>query len=130
MWETRGPLIPRLGFLPADDPRVSGTVDAIRRELMEDGFVLRYRPEREGVDGLPGREGTFLACSFWLADALAMLGRRRGARELFDRLLGLRNDVGLLSEEYDTTRRRQAGNFPQAYSHVSVINIAAALAPG
>ncbi|MEV4553396.1 glycoside hydrolase family 15 protein [Nonomuraea wenchangensis] len=122
-------LIPRLGFLPADDPRVAGTVDAIRRELMEDGFVLRYRPEREGVDGLPGREGTFLACSFWLADALAMLGRRREARELFDRLLGLRNDVGLLSEEYDTARHRQAGNFPQAYSHVSVINTAAALAP-
>ncbi|MGW2145727.1 glycoside hydrolase family 15 protein [Nonomuraea bangladeshensis] len=123
-------LIPRLGFLPVDDPRVAGTVDAIRRELMEDGFVLRYRPQQEGVDGLPGREGTFLACSFWLADALAMLGRRREARELFDRLLALRNDVGLLSEEYDTTLRRQAGNFPQAYSHVSVINTAAALAPG
>ncbi|GAA1729018.1 glycoside hydrolase family 15 protein [Nonomuraea bangladeshensis] len=122
-------LIPRLGFLPVDDPRVAGTVDAIRRELMEDGFVLRYRPQQEGVDGLPGREGTFLACSFWLADALAMLGRRREARELFDRLLGLRNDVGLLSEEYDTGLRRQAGNFPQAYSHVSVINTAAALAP-
>ncbi|GAA4515196.1 glycoside hydrolase family 15 protein [Nonomuraea ferruginea] len=121
-------LIPRLGFLPADDPRVAGTVDAIQRELVEDGFVVRYRPEHEGVDGLPGREGIFLACSFWLADALAMLGRRRPARDLFDRLLGLRNDVGLLSEEYDTARRRQIGNFPQAYSHVSVINTAAALA--
>jgi GH15 family glucan-1,4-alpha-glucosidase len=121
-------LIPRLGFLPVDDPRVAGTVDAIQRELVEDGFVVRYRPEHEGVDGLPGREGIFLACSFWLADALAMLGRRRPARDLFDRLLGLRNDVGLLSEEYDTARRRQIGNFPQAYSHVSVINTAAALA--
>nr|WP_055501488.1 glycoside hydrolase family 15 protein [Nonomuraea pusilla] len=121
-------LIPRLGFLPAGDPRVKGTVEAVRRELVEDGLVLRYRPEKERVDGLPGREGTFLACSFWLADALAMEGREDEARELFERLLSLRNDVGLLAEEYDTSRSRQVGNFPQAFSHVSVVNTAGALA--
>ncbi|MEU7984702.1 glycoside hydrolase family 15 protein [Streptosporangium canum] len=121
-------LIPRLGFLPLDDPRVAGTVEAVQRELVEDGFVLRYRPDVEDVDALPGTEGAFLACSFWLADALALLGRRQEAQRLFERLLALRNDVGLLSEEYDVTRHRQVGNFPQAYSHVSVINTAAVLA--
>ncbi|RSN05877.1 glucoamylase [Nonomuraea sp. WAC 01424] len=120
-------LIPRLGFLPADDPRVVGTVDAIARDLVHDGLVLRYRTEADDVDGLSGHEGTFLACSFWLADALAATGRRHRAVELFERLLDLRNDVGLLSEEYDTVRHRQAGNFPQAYSHVSVINTATIL---
>ncbi|ETK37120.1 glycoside hydrolase family 15 protein [Microbispora sp. ATCC PTA-5024] len=123
-------LIPRLGFLPIDDPRVSGTVDAVRRELMEDGFVLRYRQKADDVDGLPGGEGTFVACSFWLADALALLGRTQESRRLFERLLSLRNDVGLLSEEYDVTARRQIGNVPQAYSHVSIVNTAAALARG
>ncbi|MFC4009067.1 glycoside hydrolase family 15 protein [Nonomuraea purpurea] len=119
-------LIPRLGFLPADDPRVGGTVEAIQRELVHDGLVLRYRPD-EDVDGLAGGEGTFLACSFWLADALALTGRHERARRLFDRLLGLRNDVGLLAEEYDTANRRQVGNFPQAFSHVCVVNTATAL---
>ncbi|WP_405085810.1 glycoside hydrolase family 15 protein [Microbispora sp. NBC_01389] len=121
-------LIPRLGFLPLDDPRVAGTVDAVCRELTEGGFVLRYRPEADKVDRLPGGEGVFVPCSFWLAHALALLGRRRRARTLFERLLSLRNDVGLLAEEYDPGRRRQVGNFPQAYSHVSIVNTAAALA--
>ncbi|MEV7009211.1 glycoside hydrolase family 15 protein [Streptosporangium sp. NPDC051022] len=121
-------LIPRLGFLPPGDPRVAGTVAAIRRELIEGGFVLRYRPCAEDADDPPEREGVFLACSFWLADALALLGRREEARRLFERLLALRNDVGLLAEEYDIVRHRQAGNFPQAYSHVSIINTAAVLA--
>ncbi|MFI6177544.1 glycoside hydrolase family 15 protein [Nonomuraea sp. NPDC051191] len=120
-------LIPRLGFLPPDDPRVVGTVDAVARELVHDGLVLRYRSAAGDVDGLPGGEGTFLACSFWLADALAATGRRRHAVELFERLLSLRNDVGLLSEEYDTVNDRQVGNFPQAFSHVSVINTATVL---
>ncbi|NUP03806.1 MAG: glycoside hydrolase family 15 protein [Nonomuraea sp.] len=123
-------LIPRLGFLPAGDPRVAGTIDAVRRELVHDGLVLRYQPRTENVDGLPGGEGTFLACSFWLADALAMTGRRREAADLFERLLTLRNDVGLLAEEYDTVHHRQVGNFPQAYSHVSVVNTATALTGG
>ncbi|MER6952050.1 glycoside hydrolase family 15 protein [Nonomuraea sp. NPDC000554] len=123
-------LIPRLGFLPPHDPRVAGTVDAIVRELAEDGLLLRYRPDSNGVEGLPDSEGTFLACSFWLADALTLLGRRQEARQQFDRLLGLRNDVGLLAEEYDITDRRQMGNFPQAYSHVSIINTATTLAQG
>jgi GH15 family glucan-1,4-alpha-glucosidase len=126
-------LIPRVGFLPAEDPRVVGTVDAVRRELCEDGFVLRYRTDadptsEEGtVDGLPGAEGAFLACSFWLADALALTGRDREARELFERLLDLRNDVGLLSEEWDPHSRRQLGNTPQAFSHVGLVNTAMAL---
>ncbi|XVQ82927.1 glycoside hydrolase family 15 protein [Microbispora siamensis] len=124
-------LIPRLGFLPLDDPRVAGTVDAVCRELTEDGLVLRYRPEADDVDELPGGEGVFIACSFWLAHALALIGRRDRSRRLFERLLSLRNDVGLLSEEYDVRKGRQAGNFPQAYSHVSIVNAAQALAaPG
>ncbi|RBY83644.1 glycoside hydrolase family 15 protein [Geodermatophilus sp. TF02-6] len=118
-------LIPRVGFLPWDDPRVRGTVDAVARELTENGFLLRYRPDADGgVDGLPGGEGAFLACSFWLADALAGLHRTAEAERLFERLLGLRNDLGLLSEEYDVTAGRQVGNTPQAFSHVGLVNTA------
>jgi GH15 family glucan-1,4-alpha-glucosidase len=120
-------LIPTVGFLPPTDPRVVGTVEAIRRELTVDGFVLRYRPEC-GVDGLPGGEGAFLAGTFWLADALALMGRHDEAAEVFERLLGVRNDVGLLAEEYDPQARRQLGNFPQAFSHVGLINTAQNLA--
>ena len=129
-------LMPRLGFLPADDPRVAGTVDAVRKELVEDGFVLRYRPDADPqgdagtVDGMPGTEGAFLACSFWLADALALTGRLDEATELFERLLALRNDVGLLSEEWDPAARRQLGNTPQAFSHVALVNTALALHHG
>ncbi|MGW8369956.1 MAG: glycoside hydrolase family 15 protein, partial [Gammaproteobacteria bacterium] len=116
-------LMPLVGFLPADDPRVVGTVEAIRRRLMSDGLVRRYETEN-GVDGLDGREGAFLACTFWLADNLAMIGRREEAQSIFERLLDLRNDVGLLSEEYDPGARRFLGNFPQAFSHVALINTA------
>ena len=116
-------LIPMTGFLPADDPRVISTTEAIRRDLTRDGFVLRYRSEAVG-DGLPPGEGVFLACSFWLADNLCMQGRWDEAAELFERLLGLTNDVGLLAEEYDPVARRQLGNFPQAFSHVGLVNTA------
>jgi GH15 family glucan-1,4-alpha-glucosidase len=116
-------MIPLVGFLPGDDPRVAGTVDAIQRELLHDGFVARY-PSEEGVDGLPPGEGVFLACSFWLADNLCMLGRLDEARALFERLLGLANDVGLLAEEYDPHEKRLLGNFPQAFTHVSLVNTA------
>jgi GH15 family glucan-1,4-alpha-glucosidase len=94
---------------------------------MQDGLVLRYRPQEEKVDGLPGREGVFLPCSFWFADCLHLLGRKKEARELFERLLNLRNDLGLLSEEYDPREKRQLGNFPQAFSHVALISAAAIL---
>ncbi|MFG2142010.1 glycoside hydrolase family 15 protein [Streptomyces sp. NPDC048650] len=118
-------LIPRVGFLPGDDPRVVATVDAVRQELSYDGLVRRYSTESGGsVDGLPGGEGTFLVCSFWLADALALTGRSDEARALFERLLALRNDVGLLSEEYDPVARRQLGNFPQAFSHIGLVGTA------
>lgn len=116
-------LLPRVGFLPWDDRRVVGTVEAVQQELCRDGFVLRYRPEHSD-DGLPGGEGAFLACSFWLADALSGIGRNGAATELFERLLGLRNDVGLLSEEYDTESGQQVGNTPQAFSLVGLINTA------
>jgi GH15 family glucan-1,4-alpha-glucosidase len=116
-------LMPLVGFLPARDPRVRGTVEAIERHLTVDGFVYRYDSEATD-DGLPPGEGAFLACSFWLADNLALLGRRRDARRLFERLLSLRNDVGLLAEEYDPQARRQLGNFPQAFSHVALIDTA------
>ncbi|MEV7782686.1 glycoside hydrolase family 15 protein [Kitasatospora sp. NPDC088351] len=117
-------LIPQVGFLPPDDKRVIGTVEAIQRELSTpDGFVLRY-PTSGGVDGLPGDEGAFLACSFWLADALAMIGRADEAHELFDKLLAIRNDLGLLAEEWDPREKRQVGNFPQAFSHVPLIDTA------
>jgi GH15 family glucan-1,4-alpha-glucosidase len=122
-------MIPLVGFLPPDDPRVRGTVEAIERDLTHDGFVLRYDSENStGVDGLSGREGAFLACSFWLADNLALIGRQGDAEALFERLLALRNDVGLLSEEYDPVAKRQVGNFPQAFSHVSLVNTAVGLA--
>ncbi|MET7521208.1 glycoside hydrolase family 15 protein [Streptomyces sp. NPDC005248] len=120
-------LIPQMGFLPPDDKRVIGTIEAIQRELStEDGFVLRYPTtgETAGVDGLEGDEGAFLACSFWLADDLAMIGRVDEARQLFERLLSLRNDLGLLAEEWDSRLQRQVGNFPQAFSHVPLIDTA------
>ncbi|MFG2549116.1 glycoside hydrolase family 15 protein [Streptomyces sp. NPDC048581] len=122
-------LIPRVGFLPPDDPRVIGTIDAIRAELSHAGFLRRYSQETP-VDGLPGGEGTFLACSFWLAEALHMTGRTQEAHELFDRLVRLANDVGLLSEEYDPVAARQLGNFPQAFSHIGLVNTALALFGG
>jgi GH15 family glucan-1,4-alpha-glucosidase len=118
-------LIPRVGFLGWDDPRVEGTVDAVRRELDQDGFLLRYRPDADGgVDGLPGGEGAFLACTFWLADALTGLRRFAEAEALFTRLLAVRNDLGLLSEEFDVHAGRQVGNTPQAFSHVGLVNTA------
>ncbi|MFE9612300.1 glycoside hydrolase family 15 protein [Streptomyces sp. NPDC006012] len=119
-------LIPRVGFLPPDDPRVIGTVDAVRAELGHSGFVRRYAAD-QALDGLPGGEGAFLACSFWLADALHLTGRTQEARELFDRLVGLANDVGLLSEEYDPAAGRLLGNYPQAFSHIALVNSALAL---
>ncbi|MET9905638.1 glycoside hydrolase family 15 protein [Streptomyces sp. NPDC006476] len=120
-------LIPRVGFLPPEDPRVRGTIDAIREDLTHRGFLRRYSLDETTVDGLPGDEGAFLVCSFWLTDALQMTGRTEEARELFERLVGLCNDVGLLSEEYDPVARRQLGNFPQAFSHVGLVNTALAL---
>jgi GH15 family glucan-1,4-alpha-glucosidase len=122
-------LIPRVGFLPPDDPRVVGTVEAIQRELTHDGFVLRYRPEASD-DGLPGGEGVFVACSFWLVESLIGIGRRDEAAELFRRLLGLRNDVGLLSEEWDPVAGRQLGNTPQAFSHFALVTTALQLHHG
>ena len=116
-------LLPAVGFLPPDDPRIGGTIAAIERRLMADGLVLRYDTHRS-EDGLPPGEGVFLACSFWLVDAYVMLGRFEDAHHLFDRLMALRNDVGLLSEEYDTHSRRLVGNFPQAFSHVALVNSA------
>ncbi|MEU5585631.1 glycoside hydrolase family 15 protein [Streptomyces chrestomyceticus] len=120
-------LIPQMGFLPPDDKRVIGTIEAIQRELgTEDGFILRYPTSGDdaGVDGLEGDEGAFLACSFWLADDLAMIGRVEEARILFEKLLALRNDLGLLAEEWDSRLQRQVGNFPQAFSHVPLIDTA------
>jgi GH15 family glucan-1,4-alpha-glucosidase len=120
-------MIPIIGFLPADDQRVVGTVDAVQRELMRDGFVLRYQ-NASGVDGLPGTEGAFLPCTFWLADCLRLMGRTDEAREILNRLVALSTDLGLLSEEYDSTSRRLIGNFPQAFTHVGLINSARGLA--
>jgi GH15 family glucan-1,4-alpha-glucosidase len=118
-------MIPLVGFLPASDARVVSTVEAVQRDLMDHGFVLRYRTSDDGaVDGLTGREGAFLACSFWLVDCLHMIGRGEEAVELFERLIALSNDLGLLSEEYDPLAGRLVGNFPQAFSHVSLINSA------
>jgi GH15 family glucan-1,4-alpha-glucosidase len=116
-------LIPLVGFLPPSDPRVLGTLKAIEHELMIDGFVARYLTEPE-VDGLPAGEGAFLACSFWLADNYALVGRRAEARALFERLLSLRSDLGLLAEQYDPKTRRLIGNYPQALSHIALINTA------
>jgi GH15 family glucan-1,4-alpha-glucosidase len=120
-------LLPQVGFLPPHDPRIRGTLEAVQRQLSDEEFLLRYRTE-ESVDGLPGGEGAFLPCSFWLVDALALDGRHDEAAELFERLLGLRNDVGLLAEEYDPREKRLLGNFPQAFSHVALINSALTLA--
>jgi GH15 family glucan-1,4-alpha-glucosidase len=120
-------LLSTVGFLPSQDPRIRGTIDAVERHLLKDGFVLRY-DSSSSDDGLPPGEGAFLACSFWLADAYVLLGRTDDARRLFERLLTLRNDVGLLSEEYDTHGARLVGNFPQAFSHVSLVNTAHNLA--
>jgi GH15 family glucan-1,4-alpha-glucosidase len=115
--------IPIVGFLPPDDPRVLGTIDAVERELTDRGLVRRYATRRD-IDGLPPNEGAFLPCSFWLADALSLCGRQAKAQRLFERLLELRNDVGLMSEEYDPRGRRMLGNFPQALTHVALINTA------
>jgi GH15 family glucan-1,4-alpha-glucosidase len=117
-------MMPLVGFLPATDERIKNTVKAIEKHLLINGLVARYNPA-SGVDGLGSkREGTFLACSFWLADNYVLLGRMDEARELFERLLALRNDVGLLAEEYDPLEKRQLGNFPQAFSHLSLVNTA------
>ena len=120
-------LLPAIGFLPADDPRIVGTVQAVERTLVTDGLVRRYNTEAAS-DGLPAGEGAFLACSFWLVDAYLLLGRRDDAIRLFERLLSLRNDVGLLSEEYDPYANRLIGNFPQAFSHLALVNSASNLA--
>jgi GH15 family glucan-1,4-alpha-glucosidase len=120
-------LLPTTGFLPASDPRVLGTIAAIERELLVDGFVLRYDTNATD-DGLPPGEGAFLACTFWLADAYALIGRHDDARALFERLLSLRTDLGLLSEEYDVDARRLVGNFPQAFSHIALVTTAHNLA--
>jgi len=116
-------IVPLVGFLPADDPRVTATVEAIQRELTEDGLVQRYRPERTD-DGLPGGEGVFLLCSFWMVDALCLMGRRGEAEALYQRLVALRNDVGLLAEEWDPVAGRMLGNFPQAFSHTGLVESA------
>jgi GH15 family glucan-1,4-alpha-glucosidase len=116
-------MMPLVGFLPAEDPRMKGTVAAIERNLLQDGFVARY-DTRSAVDGVPGNEGAFLACSFWLVDNYVLQGRLEEAREMFERLLAIRNDVGLLAEEYDPKEQRQLGNFPQAFSHLALINTA------
>jgi GH15 family glucan-1,4-alpha-glucosidase len=119
-------VIPLVGFLPADDPRMVGTVAAIERELVRDGFVYRYSHDEEArrIDGLPPGEGAFLPCTFWLADNLALQGRLDEAEEIFQRLLDLRSDLGLLAEEWDPATRRQLGNFPQAFTHVALVNTA------
>jgi len=122
-------LLPIVGFLPATDARIVSTVEAIRRELTVDGLVQRYGPEAS-VDGLPGGEGVFLPCSFWLASVLSLQGRHDEARELFERLLDLRNDLGLLSEEWDPVAGRQLGNFPQAFTHLALIETAFTLSEG
>jgi GH15 family glucan-1,4-alpha-glucosidase len=125
-------MYPLVGFLPADDPRMLGTVAAIERDLLRDGLVERYRADEEnvGVDGLPPREGVFLPCSFWLAQNLALQGRAEEARELFERLLSLRNDLGLIAEEYDPERKRLVGNFPQAFTHLALVDAAVQLTEG
>ena len=119
-------LIPLIGFLPIHDARVQGTIARIERELISGGLVYRYRTEL-GVDGLAGGEGAFLACSFWLVNVYAAMGRLRKARALFKRLLALGNDLGLFAEEYDPASGRQLGNFPQAFSHIGLINSAHAI---
>jgi GH15 family glucan-1,4-alpha-glucosidase len=121
-------LMPIVGFLPADDPRFVSTVEAIRRELSVDGLLRRYQSQdAPTIDGLPAGEGVFLACSFWLVEVLALQDRLEEAQALFDRLLGLRNDVGLLSEEYDPKTRALLGNFPQAFTHLALVQAALTL---
>jgi GH15 family glucan-1,4-alpha-glucosidase len=121
-------MIPMVGFLPPDDERVVGTVEAVERELMVDGFVLRYSTQAQGeVDGVAGGEGAFLPCSFWLVNGLALLGRTDEAEELFERVLSVGNDLGLFSEEYDTKAERLVGNFPQAFTHLALVRTAATL---
>jgi GH15 family glucan-1,4-alpha-glucosidase len=122
-------LMPVVGFLPGSDPRVKATVEAIERELMPDGLVMRYNTAKVD-DGLPAGEGVFLACSFWMVSSLKAIGRERDARALFERLIKLRNDVGLLAEEYDTQKERLVGNFPQAFSHIALVNAAFDLEDG
>jgi GH15 family glucan-1,4-alpha-glucosidase len=122
-------LMPLVGFLPGSDSRVKATVEAIERELMPDGLVLRYDTSKV-EDGLPPGEGVFIACSFWMVSCLKAIGREQDARVLFERLLDLRNDLGLLSEEYDTRAHRLVGNFPQAFSHISLVNAAFDLEDG
>jgi len=118
-------MLPLVGFLPVTDPRVKGTVEAIQRELVSDGLVYRYHPEKSAaIDGLPPGEGVFLPCTFWLIDNLALIGEIDEATKIFERLLELRNDVGLLSEEWDPAAKRQVGNFPQAFTHVGLVNSA------
>ena len=119
-------LLPSVGFLPANDPRFLGTVRAVEQELLRDGLVLRYRTDA-GLDGLPGDEHPFLACSFWLVTAYAQTGRLQEGHALMRRLVALANDVGLLSEEYDPMDDRMVGNFPQAFSHLALIGAAIAL---
>jgi GH15 family glucan-1,4-alpha-glucosidase len=121
--------IPLSGFLQATDPRVVGTIEAIERELIQDGLLLRFKPEAD-VDGLSGEEGVFLACSFWLAGVYQMMDRKEDARRIFDKAASTRNDLGLLAEEYDPKSRRQLGNFPQAFSHFALVNAAFTLADG
>jgi GH15 family glucan-1,4-alpha-glucosidase len=123
-------LMPLVGFLPVSDPRVASTVDAIRQELSVDGLLLRYRPDASAVDGIAGGEATFLACSFWLVRVLELQGRHDEARELFERLLDLRNDVGLLAEQYDPIAGHQLGNFPQAFTHLGLVRAALSLVEG
>jgi GH15 family glucan-1,4-alpha-glucosidase len=122
-------MMPLVGFLPADDARVIGTVKAIEANLMESGFVARYTQDPD-VDGMPHGEGKFLACTFWLADNYVLQGRHEDAARIFERLLDIRNDLGLLSEEYDPVAKRQLGNFPQAFSHVGLVNTALNLSRG
>jgi GH15 family glucan-1,4-alpha-glucosidase len=117
-------LMPHVGFLSAKDERVQGTVAAVERHLLRDGFVLRYSTDEAQVDGLPGTEGAFLACSFWLADNYAFAGRMDEATALYDRLLGLRNHLGLLAEEFEPRIQRQVGNFPQGFSHLALVTTA------
>jgi GH15 family glucan-1,4-alpha-glucosidase len=122
-------MMPLVGFLPADDPRMAGTVEAIERELMRDGLVERYRADEENVDidGLPPGEGVFLPCSFWLVQVRCLQRRRAEGVELFERLLELQNDLGLLSEEYDPAAGRLVGNFPQAFTHATLVQAAMSL---
>jgi GH15 family glucan-1,4-alpha-glucosidase len=122
-------MIPLVGFLPGDDPRVVSTLDAINRELTVDGLVRRYDPTNARLDGIGEAEGVFLPCTFWMIEALVLAGRRDDARALFERMLGLANDLGLYSEEYDVDAQRLLGNFPQAYTHLALVAAAHTLDP-